>query len=89
MIFYFLIKAVLGVLAVLTIWLPVVDQLPWGVDNYLADGVAYYKLIGETIPLLGLMLDLTTLYLAFKLLLIVLKFFLGSRLPVHNDTYHG
>lgn len=63
--------------------LPVVEELPWGTDETLSKGVAGYRLLMELFPIFGLFLDLTLLYLGFKIVMLFLKAILGSRLPYY------
>jgi len=84
MITYLLIKAVLVILSVFTIWLPRVDVLPWGVDGALVNGVAILKKLGGVYPMVSTVLTAFLIYVAFRISLLVLKFFLGSRTPSHS-----
>jgi len=83
MIIYLLLTLLTYIVSIVFAVFPTVTELPWGVDSTLVDGVASYKLIMGVIPPLGLMLDLTIIYITFRLSIIVLRFFLGSRTPSH------
>lgn len=64
--------------------LPTVEELPWGTDAYLGQGVQYFKLLADFFPPFATLLTAFLLYVSFKLLMLVIKFFLGSRTPSHS-----
>lgn len=59
-------------------------SLPDGVESFLSDGVAYYKMFANFFPPGDLFLELTLWYFTFKVGMIVAKFFFGARLPSLN-----
>jgi len=65
-------------------WLPTVTVLPWGIDGYLSTGVGYIKGFSVFFPFINTAINAFLIYMGFRLLLIVLKFVLGSRTPSHD-----
>jgi len=84
MITYYFIKAILGILAVFFVLLPKVDVLPWGVGDFLAQGVSGYKTLMAFFPPMSTVLDAFLIYVGVNVAIMVLKFFLGSRVPSYE-----
>lgn len=61
--------------------LPTVDTLPYGVDTALSVGVGYFNVIASAFPPFGLMMQVSLIYISYRIALMVLKLFLGSRVP--------
>lgn len=80
MITIFIINIILYILTVLFGWLPAVDTLPF-IDSYLVSAVGMIKTLSINFPIFGLVFDVFVIYIGFKLFMVVLKFFLGSRMP--------
>lgn len=76
-----IIRVVIGVLGAIFAFLPTVTELPWGVDQYLSDGMGYFNRIAEVFPPLGVLMDVFLIYIGFKATLLLVKVFLGSRAP--------
>lgn len=64
--------------------LPVITELPFGIDGILTTAVSYYHGITETVPYLQVVWNCFLFVLAFEVVLLVLKLVLGSRLPAHT-----
>lgn len=83
MIITFIINALVTFINGFFFLLPSVE-LPEGVENFLTNGVAYYKMFSDMFPPTDLFLSLMLWYFAFKIGMLVAKFFFGSRLPTLN-----
>jgi len=81
MILFLLIQMLIYVFSLVLAPFPVVTELPWGVDAFFSDGMGYYRYLAEFFPPFSTVLQAFLLYIAFKLAIIVLRFFLGSRTP--------
>lgn len=81
MVLYLIFHVILLIIGAIFAFFPTITELPWGVDANLQAGVAGYKLFAEYFPPLTLFLTLTTIYISFKLLMIIMRFFLGHRTP--------
>lgn len=84
MIIYFLLLFVVYVISLLFAPFPVVEELPWGVDAFLSGGISQFRLLTEFFPPLSTVLDVALIYLTFRISIIVLRFFLGSRTPTQH-----
>jgi len=84
MIFFFIIQAVVYVISLFLAPFPVVETLPWGTDSFLASGMGYYRTLMAFFPPFSTVLSAFLLYVAFRLGIIVLRFFLGSRTPTQH-----
>jgi len=60
---------------------PTVTELPWGVDGYLTTGVGLYYRLADLVPILSVVMDVFLIYIGFKLSMIILRVFMGSRTP--------
>jgi len=65
-------------------WLPTATILPWGLDDLWITSIGYFKGFMLVFPPLTIVFDAFMIYLGFRLLLIVLKIFLGKRTPHHD-----
>lgn len=84
MIFFFVIQALVYVVSLFLAPFPIITELPWGMDNFLASGMGYYRNLMAFFPPFSTVLTAFLLYLAFRLSIIVLRFFLGSRTPTNH-----
>lgn len=82
MILYLLIQVVIYALSLVFAVFPTVTVLPWGIDDVLANGMGYYRNLMEIFPPLSTVLNAVLIYFGYRLAIIVLRFFLGSRTPV-------
>lgn len=60
---------------------PLITELPWGLDAVVVQGVGGYKLLATAFPPLSTVLTIFLIYISFRLGMILLRFFLGSRTP--------
>jgi len=81
MIVYMLISVVISIVGVLFSLFPVIEELPWGVDAFIVQGVGGYKLLATAFPPLSTVMTIFLIYISFRLGMILLRFFLGSRTP--------
>lgn len=81
MILFLLIQALVYVVGLFFAPFPVVTELPWGVDSFFASGIGYFRHMMEFFPPFSTVLDAFLLYIGFRLAIIILRFFLGSRTP--------
>lgn len=65
-------------------FLPVVTELPFGTDEYFATGIGFFNRITELVPILSVVVEVFLLYIGFRITVIIIRFFAGSRSPVHN-----
>lgn len=84
MIIHILLSIVIVILNTITSWLPVVTELPFGLDSILQTAVSYFHGAGQTLPYLEVVWSAFLYVAGFELLLLVLKIFLGSRTPHSN-----
>lgn len=86
MIFQGLFYLIMGLLGLLTSWLPgygnVPLLLPWGTDSLISTIISYYRGAIETLPYLATGLNAFIILLGFELAMLILKLFLGSRTPI-------
>lgn len=73
MIFFYLAKWVVALFTALTAWLPTVDTLPFGVEDYLAMGVGYFRALADFFPPLYTLLTVFVVYFGFKVTLMSLR----------------
>jgi len=83
MIFSFILLAVTSFLSFVFAMFPTVTELPWGVDNFVVSGVGYYKALMHFFPPFSTVLNAFLIYIGFRLGILILRFFLGSRTPTH------
>lgn len=81
MIIFFLLTFILTFVSFLFSPLPVVDVLPWGVDNFLVSGMGYFRSLMEFFPPFQTVLSAFLLYIGFRALVSFFKLFLGSNTP--------
>lgn len=81
MITYLLLTIIITLVGIIFSMFPTIDELPWGLDSIISDGVAGYKELATMFPPMETMMTVFLIYLGFKILMILLKFFLGSRSP--------
>jgi len=84
MIIQILIVIVLTGLELVFGFLPRVDELPFGSDAYLQQGVGLLKEMNSVFFFLDSIMYAVLIYLGFRLSLLVLKFVAGSRTPHHE-----
>jgi len=85
MITFFIIKAIISVISIVFIFMPVIEELPFGVDAYIEQGVSGYKLLASYFPPLDLFMDLFLIYIGYKLIMLLIKFILGNRTPSYSN----
>jgi len=73
MIWYYIILFVTSVLTAAFSWLPVVEVLPWGLDNILSDSVGYFKSFMVIFPPVATIFTAFMLYFAFRVTLLTLR----------------
>jgi len=83
MIFFLLLQALVVAVSMIFAPFPVVTELPWGVDSVFSQGVAYFKAFFDFFPPFSTLFTATLIYIGFRLGIIVLRLFLGSRTPTH------
>lgn len=81
MIISFLLNAILTGLSVLFSLLPVVEELPFGLDAFFVSGVGGYKQLMAFFPPLETVLIAFGVYLGFRIILLIMRVFLGSNSP--------
>lgn len=84
MIIYFFLQFLNYVVSLVFAPFPTITVLPWGTDAFLLGGVSQFKALIEFFPPLSTALDVAVIYMLFRLSIITLRFFLGSRTPVHS-----
>lgn len=65
-------------------WLPIVTELPFGMDEIFVDAVGMFKSAMALFPPLQVVFTAFMVYLSFRLALIVLRLFIGHRAPSHD-----
>lgn len=53
--------------------IPIVDQLPLGMDGYLSTAVQSFKAFAEIMPILGVVFNAFMFYLGFRVTLLTLR----------------
>jgi len=84
MIIQLLLQIIISALNVITSFLPKVETLPFGMDYILDSGMQYFRTVMVSIPPLETLLTATMVLFSYKLGMIILKIFLGSRTPKHE-----
>lgn len=84
MILQIFLTILISAINILFFWLPSVTSLPFGLDNILVMASGYFHGAMDTLPYLEVVWTCFLYLLGFELLLVILKFFLGSRAPGHN-----
>lgn len=84
MLIQLLIQIVLSVLDVLFFWLPVADLLPLGSDQAFLTFFGYIRSFVERMWPLQIIYECFLYFAGFMLLMVVLKLFLGHRVPKHD-----
>lgn len=83
MIIFFIIQLVILIISLFFAPFPTISELPWGIDTFLSNGMSYYRQLMVYLPPLSTVLSAFLIYIGFRLSIIVLRFFLGSRTPTH------
>lgn len=83
MITYLFLTIIISLIGVIFTPLSSVTELPWGLDDIISQGVGGYKLLATAFPPFDTMLTIFLIYASFRLGMLFLKFFLGSRTPSH------
>jgi len=65
-------------------WLPTATVLPWGIDEILVFSVGMFKGMMLIFPPLEIVFEAFLAYLSFRLLIIIVTIFAGSRSPHHD-----
>jgi len=84
MITQFLFTIIITIFGAITQFLPDVTTLPFGMDELLISSTGYFKGFMGIFPPLQVVFGAFMIYLSFRLLLILLRVFLGGRTPHHN-----
>lgn len=84
MIIYYLLVAVGTILSAFTSWLPIVEELPLGMDNALSTAVGWIRYLQTVLWPLNVIIACFLWYAAFKVSLMVIKLFIGHRAPQHR-----
>lgn len=84
MIFFFIIQALIYIVSLFFAPFPTVEELPWGIDSFVSQGVSGFRYLMEFYPPFSTVLSAFILYLAYKLSILVLRFFMGSRTPTSH-----
>lgn len=84
MIIKIFISVIVLIITSITSWLPTVEELPWGLDDLWQTSVASFKAFIEVFPPLQIVFSAFLIYLGFRLTLILIKIFVGSRVPHHD-----
>lgn len=82
MIFILILTGITSLLAYLLQWLPSGLELPWGLDGIMIMAVGYFNAFVQIFPPLGIVVQAFLIYIGFKLGIMILKLFLGSRAPI-------
>jgi len=83
MLIYALITVVTMMLSVFTVWFPIVNELPWGLDSYILSGFSGIYTLSEYFPPLGMVLDGFLIYMGFKFGMLIFKM-----IPFIGKAYH-
>jgi len=83
MITYLILTVLISLVGVIFSLFPTIEELPWGVDSFLVQGVGGYKLLATLFPPLSTLMTAFLIFVGFKLSIILLRFFLGSRTPAN------
>jgi len=75
MFWYYMLKFFGGLLTAVFSFLPVVEELPFGLDNTFSTGMGYYESIALFFPPFSVILTAFLAYLSFKTTLIILRLF--------------
>jgi len=84
MITYLILSFLVSIVGILFSLFPIIEELPWGVDSFLASGVSTFKAMSTFFPPFETLLSCALIYVSFRMGLLVIKFFLGSRVPSHG-----
>lgn len=88
MIIALFINLVIAILGILFSWLPVVTTFPsffgFDIDGLLVTAVGYFNGVTGLFWPLAIILQGFIVLLGYKLAIITLRFFLGSRTPTHD-----
>jgi len=84
MITYFVLSALLMLLSTILWIAPTVTELPFGTDTYIVQGVGGVKHLFEFFPPLETLYHAFLIYLLFRVSMLILKIFLGSRTPQYE-----
>lgn len=83
MIIFLLIQILVYITSLFFAVFPTVETLPWGVDEFVYSGVAYFRYLMDFFPPFSTVLNAFLIYIAFALSIMVLRFFLGNRTPTN------
>lgn len=79
MIIQLFLQILISLITLLFSWLPDVTILPFGIDTALSYAVQLFHGAMSTLPYLEIVWTCFLYLLGFEILLVILKFFLGSR----------
>lgn len=83
MIWYYLMTFFGNLVNAVFAFLPVVDELPFGMDDALTTAMGYFNYITTFFPFLQTLINVVLIYVSYKVLLIVLNVF---KIYHHNHT---
>ncbi len=90
MIIYFLLQAARQLLAALRAFLPDASRLPTvgtvNFDTFVSTGIGYFKGLENNFPPFATLLICASIFLGYKLTMMIIKAIFGSRAPSHNHN---
>jgi len=84
MLIYFIVMLFLGTLNALTWFLPIVTELPFGLDGYLSTGMGYLYFIMQVFPPFAILYQGFLAVIAFKVAMFFVRF-----IPVLRHMWAG
>lgn len=86
MITQILFTIIFSILGLFLNWLPLVTELPFGLDNLLQNMVGYYQSAMITVPYLEVVWECFLWIISFEIVLLIAKFAFGNRLPSNSHN---
>jgi len=84
MIIFFVLTFILTIVSFIFAPFPTISELPWGIDSVMVSGVSGFKYLAELYPPFSTVLTAFLVYIGFRVGIILLRFFLGSRTPTQH-----
>jgi len=84
MIIQILLSVISAFLYVIFGWLPTITELPFGIDAVFVTAFGWLRYLITVAWPIQVILNCVLYYLSFRLLLLIVKVFLGSRTPHHD-----
>jgi len=75
MIWYYLALFIGSIFTFFFSFLPIVEELPWGVDEFLTNAIGMYNSLTVFIPFLSHILIATTIFLGYRIVMATLNVF--------------